>query len=643
MTDSHARNHGVGLGKRTRLGAIRHVLEQRLPPRLRLALFRAAATVLPSRVGPGAFLRLADELAASGDHRRALCCWRVIHRMAPMDTRVAMQRVACAADAGAVDEIGHALRMAEAGPGLPPQVLAGLAGELAARGDAAAAARVLHKLARLPGADRLVTQSPSPVPVGLPPGGLAGLARAFESHAPDDAALLRLARLCFAFRNPGPSVKLFARVSEATPLQARDRIAMLHASCCDGSPVDGGQGAGLRALVAEVADDPDALGLLAKVAVVSGEAGFARDVLATAMRLRAPAADAAAVADCLAMLDAVAALRDLPDALPPQLMQRSGERDGVPKVFVSGFGWSGSGALYDDVRGVPGFSEFEGSGRDAIINEDADSEVTFVQGPGGLGDLWASAVTQGRIPWDALWHTLVLHVAGVGAIGYAQYKCAAAARNHLQRYGNHYTRPFLHFVEAYARLRRKPAPGALHGALGEATEALCGMLLRRSGGRAVLFNNAIFGRDAVMFEIFSARRVAVVYRDPRDVYVDRRDKDLNHWRTPGQLAAYYAEGLRRYATYRRGRGAADRGLREVPFERFVVDEGFRSRVRAWLLEGMPDSQGACHFDPDVSRGNIGIYAGVLSETELRRLRDALGESQVLDHMVDAAWGRGAGA
>lgn len=643
MNDSLARNRSAGLAKRTRLGAIRGALEQRLPPRLRLVLFRAAATVLPSRVGPGAFLRLAGELTAAGDHRRALCCWRVIHNMAPMDTRVALQRVACAADAGSTEEIEQALQMAEAGPGLPPQALAGLAGELAARGDAVLAARVLHKLARLPGADRLVAQSPSPVSAALPPGGLAELARAFESHAPDDAALLWLARLCFAFRNPGPSVKLFARVSGAMPLQARDRIAMLHASCHDGAAVDGAQEAELRALAAEVVDDPDALGLLAKVAVVAGDTGIARDMLATAMRLRAPAAEAAAVADCLTMLDVVAALRGFPEELPPELMQRSDERDGVPKVFVSGFGWSGSGALYDDVRGVPGFSEFEGSGRDAIINEDADSEVTFIQGPGGLGDLWASATTQGRIPWDALWHALVLHVAGVGAVGYAQFKCAAAARNHLQRYGSDYTRPFLRFVESYATLRSEPSPGALHRALGETTEALCSMLLRHSGGRAVLFNNAVFGRDAVMFEIFTAKKAAVVYRDPRDVYVDRRDKDLNHWRTPGQLAAYYAEGLRRYASYRQDRGAADRGLREVPFERFVIDAGFRSRVRSWLLEGMPESQGVCHFDPDISRRNIGIHAGVLSEAELRQLQAALGERRMLDHIVDDAWGRGAGA
>lgn len=640
MTGSQVRSGSAGVARETLLGAIRRAFEHQLPPRLRLALFRAAAAMLPSRVGPAAFLRLADELAADGDQRRAMRCWRVIHRMAPMDTRVAMQRVACAAEAGAVEEVERALRTAEAGPGLPPQVLVGLSGELATRGNAPAAARVLYRLADLPGADRLVIQSPSPVSTGLPPGGVSGLARALESGTLDDATLLQLARLCFTFRNPGPSAKLFARASRTTQLRPRDRIAMLHAYCHAGFIATEKLGGELHALAAGVADDAGALGLLSKVAVVAGEAELARDVLAAAMCLHSPAAKAAVIDDCLAMLDAVASLRDVPEVLPPQLLERSDERGGVPKVFVSGFGWSGSGALYDDLRSVRGFSEFEGSGKDAIINEDADSEVTFVQGPGGLGDLWASAATQGRIPWDALWHTLALHVAGVGPIGYAQHKCAAAARNHLGRYGSDYTRPFRCFMESYARLRREPAAGALHAALHEATEALCRMLLRHSGGRAVLFNNAVFGRDAVMFEVFTSRKVAVVYRDPRDVYVDRRDKDLNHWRTPGQVAAYYADGLRRYSAYRRSRGAADHGLREVPFERFVEDDRFRARVRTWLLGDMQDEQVGCHFDPDASRRNIGIHAGVLSDSELRQLDEALAECRMMECMVDVAWRRG---
>src|SRR5690606_12555990 len=126
-----------------------------------------------------------------------------------------------------------------------------------------------------------------------------------------------------------------------------------------------------------------------------------------------------------------------------------------------------------------------------------------------------------------------------------------------RRYGALYTRPFRRFLEQYARLRLDPHPGALHDSLLEATESLCSMLVQRSGKRAVLFNNAVFGRDAAMLEIFRSRRAAIVYRDPRDVYVDRRDKDLNHWRTPAQLATFYAHGLHRYTSYRQGRGVDD--------------------------------------------------------------------------------------
>src|SRR5690606_34826342 len=113
--------------------------------------------------------------------------------------------------------------------------------------------------------------------------------------------------------------------------------------------------------------------------------------------------------------------------------------------------------------------------------------------------------------------------------------------------------------------------------------SLCSMLVQQSGGQAVLFNNAIFGRDAAMLEIFRSRRAAIVYRDPRDVYVDRRDNDLNHWRTSAQLAAFYAYGLHQYAGYKLDRGKDDPGLREVPFERFVKNDRFRARVRSWLL------------------------------------------------------------
>ena len=613
-------------------------MERVVPPRLRLVVFQIAAAVLGSRVGPEGFLRLADELRAAGHMQGATRCWRIIHGMAPMDTRVATSRVTCAVEAGDMAEVERALQQAASGGGLPPQLLVGLSGQLAQHGHMQAAARVLQRLAMLTGADRLVSQSPSAVSPGLP-ANIGVLVRAIDTDGGNPLNRLQLARLCFTFRNPLSAALLFEQAEGEPPLQPLDRVAMLHALCEADPAVLSGMGAELRTLVDQLSGNPDALGLLVKVAVVAGQLDLARDALVLVMRIRHGSAKEDVVADCLAMLDVLAELRAVEERLPPPLLERAEDQPGgVPKVFLSGFGWSGSGAVYDEVRGVPGFCEFEGAGCDGIINDDADSEVTFVQGPGGLGDIWAHAARHGSVPWSLLWNTLSLHVAGLSSIGYSQHKCAAAARNHLDRYGAGYSRPFLQFMREYMRQRRQPCAGGLHACLLETTESLCSMLVSSSGGRAVLFNNAIFGRDAVMFEVFRSRRAAVVYRDPRDVYVDRRSKDLNHWRTPGQLAAYYAEGLRRYSEYKLGRGSGDKCLREVPFERFVKNDRFRARVREWLLGDLPDTYGVRHFDPDVSRRNIGMHVGALTEEEHAQLQGALENCRRLDRASDAAWG-----
>lgn len=642
MTGAPSRLSDRAVATRTsRLGAVRRVLERLAPPRLRLVAFRLAAHAFPSRVGPEGFLRLAAELREAGRIREAMLCWRIIHGMAPMDTRVARERVTCAVEAGDMAEVDQALQDATSGAGLPPPLLVGIAGQLAQHGEMQAVTKVLERLGALPSADRLVMQSPSVVSSELL-GSIGALIDALESKGASCANQLQLARLCFAFRNPRPAVALFDQASEVVELQALDRAAMLHALCETDPAALTGVGPELSSLVDQLSTSPEALGLLVKPAVLAGELEVAREALVSAMRLRHGSAVEGLTVDCLAILEVLAELRAVDDRTPTTLLERVEDRaGGVPKVFLSGFGWSGSGALYDEIRGAPGFCEFEGAGYDVIINEDAESEVTFVQGPGGLGDIWAHAVRYGCVPWSVLWNTLNLHVAGLSSIGYAQYKCAAAARNHLDRYGDGYTRPFVQFMKEYRNLKQRPSHGGLHACLLDATESLCSMLMRGSDGRAVLFNNAIFGRDAVMFEIFRGRRVAVVYRDPRDVYVDRRNKDLNHWRTPEQLATYYAEGLRRYAEYKLDRGAGDTCLREVPFERFVKNDRFRARVREWLLGELIDAPRVRHFDPVVSRRNIGIHVGALTHAEHAQLEGGLEHCRRLDRISDAVWGAGA--
>lgn len=619
---------------------VRRLLESAIPPRLRLRLFRLAALVAPSQVGAQAFLRLASELADAGFSREAMLCWRLLHRMAPTDSQIAMQRVSSALGADDLEEVERALAEAAHGAGIHPHWLVGFAGQLALRDHLGSAGRMLSRLAGTCDVTRLVAQSPSVLSDGLPSDiGAFGAALASGNQNPAQHMLM-LARLCFTFRHPAEAASLFARVSSVQTLEAKDQCAMLHAQADADPGALQGANLNLHELTALLAGNPDALGMLVKVAVVAGDTSAAHATMATALRSRYGDSDQmeGVVDDCRAILDVLAGLRSVDPVLPKILLERvdSGQV-GVPKVFLCGFGWSGSGALYDEIRGIAGFCEFEGAGRDAIINEDADSEVTFVQGPGGLGDLWKAALQDGRISWNDLWNTFNLHVAGISSIGYAQYKSSAAARNHVRRFGPMYTGPFRCFLERYAQLRRDPKLGALHESLQETTESLCSILVQQSGGRAVLFNNAIFGRDAAMLEIFRSRRAAIVYRDPRDVYVDRRINDLNHWRTPAQLATFYAYGLRRYTTYRLDRGRSDLDLREVPFERFVKNDRFRGRVRTWLLGGLEDVAATRYFDPEASSRNIGIHVGALSSSEQAQLQAALEDCRTLDGFSDTAW------
>lgn len=619
---------------------MRRFLESVIPPRLRLRLFRLAALVAPTQVGAQGFLQLSSELADAGFRREAMLCWRALHRMAPTDSQIAVQRVSSALGADDLEEMHRALADAADGAGIHPHMLVGFAGQLALRGHLGSAGRMLSRLAKSCDVTRLVAQSPSILSDRLP-SDIGAFGAAMESGNQDNAAhLLLLARLCFNFRHPAEAASLFAQASSVQALGPLDLSAMLYAQA-DAEPgaLHGGN-VNLHDLTARLAGNPEALGMLVKVALVAGDMSVAHATMALALRLRYgdSAQMSEVVDDCGAILEVLASLRDVDPTLPRVLLERTdSRRAGVPKVFLCGFGWSGSGALYDEIRGAPGFCEFEGAGRDAIINEDADTEVTFVQGPGGLGDLWKSALQEGRVSWNDLWNTFNLHVAGVSSIGYAQYKSSAGARNLVRRYGSLYTGPFRRFFESYAQLRRVPECGALFESLQEAAESLCSMLVQRSGGRVVLFNNAIFGRDAAMLEIFRSRRAAIVYRDARDVYVDRRTNDLNHWRTPAQLATFYAYGLRQYTAYRSGRGKFDPDLREVPFERFVIDERFRARVRSWLLDGLEDDMAPRYFDPETSRRNIGIHVGALSVREEAQLQLALEECRTLDGFADKAW------
>jgi hypothetical protein len=60
----------------------------------------------------------------------------------------------------------------------------------------------------------------------------------------------------------------------------------------------------------------------------------------------------------------------------------------------------------------------------------------------------------------------------------------------------------------------------------------------------------------------------------------------------------------------------------------------------WLLRGREATGGAEHFNPAVSRGNVGIYLGALNAVDQEHLEGALDAYQRMKQRTARTWGEG---
>lgn len=298
----------------------------------------------------------------------------------------------------------------------------------------------------------------------------------------------------------------------------------------------------------------------------------------------------------------------------------------MDKRFICGFGWSGSGAVYDAVRHLPWIVEFPNARPVDGIHPDALSEIPFIQSFAGLGHVWRQAYRHGRVSRSLLWDLLRCHIAGLAAMSYSEYKAANAARSFLARFGVTYVRIYRQAFERI-ELFGKPALSGYTLPLGELlitlqdlTDNLCRSVAGETGNQCMLFNNAVVCRNIDMLDIFTNVRAVAVTRDPKDIFVDRSRNDPNHWRDVMAFATFYEEGIKAF----RGFSASTRFRHSgavwlVRFEDFVLCPDQREAVLDWLTpdwDGAPEGRG---FDPERSRQNIGIYEGQLSRRECRTL------------------------
>ena len=292
-------------------------------------------------------------------------------------------------------------------------------------------------------------------------------------------------------------------------------------------------------------------------------------------------------------------------------------------LSLSGFGWSGSGAVADFLQGRTGVAFpfggtelccFEGFGKCAL---GADAVMEAAE-QGDLAQLHRRAA--------------VLILSGFLVAIPASDKATAAEMDRWRRKTglmhvlNHQTdlgglaACCLGFLAAMDRID----PDAPAAQMQVATEAalqrlFTGFLALVAGeGRILVLNNCIHGYNIGLLRLLPGALGVVVHRDPRDAFVARHYENTRI--TRASAPAFVKRLKKHYDRYHRHRGQEDIAGRviDMEFEDFLHDAALRAGLLARLgLDPAEGGTGALRLE--VSRGNIGLHADYPDQKALARI------------------------
>ncbi len=601
-----------------------------VPPRLRFFVFLLPRIAI-GRCGVMRLIRYSDLLAGSGNRVLAKWCLDRAVREIVNDRQQCEQLIDACLDArffNAAEALANGFFDAN---GMNPAVAARFLGKLALSGGWESLSRLFERFVQARGED-VGAVSPSPMRAvllhadELRPLCVACESDDAESHAARARLYRGLSQLCFSFSAFETSVRLMELAAKYVPLKSEERIGAAYARLRS----DKANQACREVEVGDLDEMPatrfDLQIMLATVRFASGAWDDAVSLVEKGLRSQAaehPDVEGI-IEDCVAIAYGLRSMEETLKFHSVEDQPGTVNDDGaIPKIFVCGNGWSGSGALYDALTDYDGLAVAPNTPVDRYMNACTDNEMTFVQSPAGLGRLWRLARDQGQLLKLDLWDTVRLHVLGGGAVGYSEYKASLVARNLRLLYGRRYTAVFRRLFERIEHSEQPLSLQRLREIFMDATEALSTLFAgreeasgRQAGGYAVLYNNAIFGPAIDMLEIFRNAKAAFVVRDPLDQFADRRAQDFKQWMSPSRYVTHYQESRASFGSgLRRLRPDLSEQVREVAFERFVLDEEYRKSVIAWLLEASQASRVRQRYEPERSARNIGIHAGMLDAHE----------------------------
>ena len=273
--------------------------------------------------------------------------------------------------------------------------------------------------------------------------------------------------------------------------------------------------------------------------------------------------------------------------------QRSGNEEpaGVHPVVLAGFGWSGSGAVFDFLRGF-----------DGVADPLKGAEIGLWSGQGGLLDLYETA-TRGESLEIPL-RRFVAHY----CFGHPHPGRALKGKNAGGLYR------FL------AEGQREQLIGVLERFLtdlltsGSDTEKLIVCFQRFSGdvltllcggSSYCLMGNCIPAERIEAVQLLPAASVVVCWRDPRDAYVSKKMVFPESPLTPSGWRDQLDSRIQPYLAGKKKVESAVSFWRDIWFEEFVTDPVLRNEIASGV--GLQSHRDRSTFDPSLSARNIGIH------------------------------------
>ena len=297
--------------------------------------------------------------------------------------------------------------------------------------------------------------------------------------------------------------------------------------------------------------------------------------------------------------------------------------DPAKLVFASGFGWSGSGAVVDFLRGHEG-SRLGGCGRELALfrgttgfpsltsifdgvrgTVDAQTFMEFLLGPAVLGLYLPEVNTTG-------WRDRSLFKANHDDAKNDRSALMRACHDLIRRIG-----------DVTGGDPQRAHDQVMCGLALFASHAMRG--LESNDSQCTIFSNCIFGFNIRNMVFFPGTINIMVRRDPRDQFVARyyegpKDDVLS-------VDAFIDLLQKRYHELERAVNALELHDRimDIKFEDFVLDASVREKILHDLHIIPAKQSGAAAFDASASSKNIGIYKDFPDQDAIRKIANAFPE------------------